>query len=335
MIELIRNVYLCTYVEVIRWSNLPYDVLSSGGYVYPILGVHYFFTNPDLWPFYLSILIPQLFITLIIYLVTYVVFFPIIAAFWIIMTGPLGIFTAWWCVFRQASLTSTFVVTYMLMPEIQRIAFDSVLSRESADSVVMLGKLRRIAKVPFYVKCGKLVWIIPDILVLPYTIFKGLLMIAIDYIPIIGWYIVAFIQAPSKALQAHARYFTLKGYDERQVLAIYKANTGAYLGYGIVTSSLETIPLLSVFFMFTNTLGAAIWAVKIEKEHKINGMDTLKFLDLPEAQKFTHPEEVTNPQVRRRSKVENDGEEGNEGNEVNEVEEGEVEGKEGGGNEKM
>lgn len=303
MIELVKNVYLSFYIEVSRCISLPYDVLSSGGYVYPILGVHYFFTTPDLWPFYVSICIPQLIITVIIYILTFIVFFPIASAFWVVMTGPLGLITAWWCVFRQASLTSTFVVTYFLMPEIQRIAFDSVLSRESADSVVLQGKLRRIAKVPFYIKCGKLFWVLPQILVLPYTLLKGLLMVLINYIPIFGWYIVTFIQAPSKALQAHARYFTLKGYDERQVLAIYKANTGAYLGYGLISNGLELIPILNIFFMFTNTLGAAVWAVEIEKEHKIKGINTLKFLDLPKPQEFIHPPEVSNKTTNSRLEV--------------------------------
>lgn len=292
MIEFTKAVYLWLYVEAVRCKNLPRDVLASGGYVYPVLGIHYFFTHPDLWAFYAAICIPQLIITLIVYIVFYILLYPLVATLFVVMTGPIGIFFAWWFIFGQAALASSFIVSYVLMPEIQRIAFDSILSRESADSVVLIGKLRRIAKVPFYIKCGKLFWAIPDILVLPYTIFKGILLTLIDAIPIFGWYIVTIIQAPSRALQSHARYFTLKGYDNRQVLAIYKANTGAYLGYGLVANALEHIPIFNVFFMFTNTIGSSIWAVRIERDHAILGIDTLKFLDLPKAQEFINLDDM-------------------------------------------
>lgn len=278
--DLVSNIGKYVYVEVNRCINLPGNTLSSGGYIYPILGIHYFFTHAELWPFYISICIPQLIITLAIYLISYFVIFPILALVYIILYGPFGVFLALWSNLQQASMIAVFVVSYILMPEIQRIAFDSVLSREYADDVVLAGKLRRIAKVPLYIKCGEIFWVIPELLALPYSIAKALLMVLINLIPVVGPWITIIIQAPSKGLQSHARYFTLKGYDDRQVLAIYKANTGAYLGYGILSNSLELIPFFSVFFMFTNTLGAAIWAVKIEKEHKFKGIDTLKFLDL-------------------------------------------------------
>ncbi|KAK6453753.1 uncharacterized protein RJT20DRAFT_63020 [Scheffersomyces xylosifermentans] len=198
----------------------------------------------------------------------FVLFFPIQAAFSTLLTGPIGFFTAWISILQQAGLVSVFLVAFLLMPEIQRITFDAVLSNEFADDVVLLGKLRRIVKVPFWVKCGKLLWAIPAVFVLPYAVAKLLLMMLISTIPFIGPVLVVLLQAPSKGLQAHSRYFVLKGYDKRQVKAIYRANTGAYMGFGIVATILESIPFLSIFFMFTNNIGAALWVVTIEQKQK-------------------------------------------------------------------
>ena len=40
------------------------------------------------------------------------------------------------------------------------------------------------------------------------------------------------------------------------------------MGYGVVALWLELFPFINMFFMFTNTLGAALWAVDIENQEK-------------------------------------------------------------------
>ena len=40
------------------------------------------------------------------------------------------------------------------------------------------------------------------------------------------------------------------------------------MGYGVVALWLELFSFINMFFMFTNTLGAALWAVDIEQQEK-------------------------------------------------------------------
>ena len=40
------------------------------------------------------------------------------------------------------------------------------------------------------------------------------------------------------------------------------------MGYGVVALWLQLFPFINMFFMFTNTLGAALWAVDIEQQEK-------------------------------------------------------------------
>ncbi|KAK6203061.1 uncharacterized protein RJT21DRAFT_24396 [Scheffersomyces amazonensis] len=232
--------------------------------------MYYFSIYPELWAFYLTVFIPQLTLTLLIYLVMFILFYPWMSFYNSIFQGPLGFFSAWYSVLNVSTTVSIFIVTYLLLAEVQRVAFDAVMSREFSDDVVLLGKLRRIAKVPFIVKCGRIFWIIPYLFVLPYLIGKVIVILSIQHIPIpfVNIILSILLQAPSKGLQAHSRYFALKGFDKRQIHAIYKSNRGAYLGFGIVAVVLEHIPFIGLLFMFTDTLGAALWAVTIEQAGK-------------------------------------------------------------------
>lgn len=44
--------------------------------------------------------------------------------------------------------------------------------------------------------------------------------------------------------------------------------------FGITTVLLELVPLASIFFAFTNTVGAALWAVDMEKRGNVNSQGT-------------------------------------------------------------
>lgn len=47
--------------------------------------------------------------------------------------------------------------------------------------------------------------------------------------------------------------------------------------FGIATVLLELVPLASIFFAFTNTVGAALWAVDLEKGN-VNSQGTAPYL---------------------------------------------------------
>lgn len=201
-----------------------------------------------------------------IYLVCYVVFFPVQAFFTIVFAGPFGLVSAWVTVLQQAGFISALICGICILPEVQKSVFDTVLSQEIKGSEWCLERLRLDIKVPFYVQIGSLIFTIPAVLILPFVLSKGVVLMAIGLIPVMGAVIVALIQASSTGLKSHSRYFALKGYSDDQVRDIYRANTAQYIGFGIVANFLLAIPLLGLFFMFTNAVGAALWAVSIERK---------------------------------------------------------------------
>ena len=40
----------------------------------------------------------------------------------------------------------------------------------------------------------------------------------------------------------------------------------AWISFGVAAVLLELVPVASIFFAFTNTVGAALWAADLEKE---------------------------------------------------------------------
>ena len=44
-----------------------------------------------------------------------------------------------------------------------------------------------------------------------------------------------------------------------------RSNWGEYLMFGYTGALLESIPVAGLFFMLTNTIGAALWAVEMEQ----------------------------------------------------------------------
>ncbi|ODV80305.1 uncharacterized protein CANTADRAFT_339457 [Suhomyces tanzawaensis NRRL Y-17324] len=225
----------------------------------------YFYQTPELWRYYLLLFVPQVLIALIVYLITFVLVYPWYSFLSIITLGPLGIFGAWLGVLSMSGFISQFIISFLLMPYIQQITFDLVLCKEFPNNKTLQAKLKNIKKVPYLVKCGYLFTAIPSNLVLCYVILKTILMFIVGLLPYIGWTAV-FLQAPSKGLQSHARYFILRGYELSDIKKAYRDNPGGYVGFGVMSFLLESIPVINVFFMFTNNVGATLWVIDIEHE---------------------------------------------------------------------
>lgn len=214
----------------------------------------------------MTVLIPQIALTFLIYTAMFLFLYPIEVVVYTFLTGPFGFFTAWIAICQQAGFISSLLVTYLLMPEILKTAFDAVLTRECADDLLLLSKLRSLDKIPFLTKLGGFIFAIPEPLVLPYIISKAVFVWMLNLIPILGPCLLILFIAPSKGLRAHSRYFALKGYDTLQIKDIYKKHAGLYTGFGITAAIIEQTPILSMLFIYTNTLAAALWSVAIEEQ---------------------------------------------------------------------
>lgn len=88
----------------------------------------------------------------------------------------------------------------------------------------------------------------------------------INMIPLFGPFLVILIRASRSGFSKHHRYFQLKGYTNSQIYFIWTRQKHQYFIFGLTTLILEIIPFLGYLFTFTNSIGAAFWAVDIEDQ---------------------------------------------------------------------
>ncbi|KAI5952134.1 hypothetical protein KGF57_004182 [Candida theae] len=90
----------------------------------------------------------------------------------------------------------------------------------------------------------------------------------VDCIPFIGPVLVFYFRVTSKGFLAHRRYFVLKGYNKTKMKQAFKANRPAYIAFGLAAILFEMMPWVDILIIFTNTIGAALWAVDMENKER-------------------------------------------------------------------
>jgi len=96
----------------------------------------------------------------------------------------------------------------------------------------------------------------------------------VNLIPVVGTVAFILLQGRSRGYTVHDRYFQLKKWTPAQRKAWLSDHTGAYAAFGTVATLLEMIPFVSIFFSFTNAVGAALWAADIEAMENNMSKDT-------------------------------------------------------------
>lgn len=83
----------------------------------------------------------------------------------------------------------------------------------------------------------------------------------------------------------HSRYFQLKSYSRKQKEEFINTNKAKYLAFGVVSVLLQLVPGASVVFLYTNTVGAALWAAELEKAGQMSKGEDLGGMELGEVVK--------------------------------------------------
>ena len=94
-------------------------------------------------------------------------------------------------------------------------------------------------------------------------IVKRLLYLPLNFIPVVGTAIFVLARAREEGPRQLNRYWQLKGGKAKENKV--EGDKGAYTAFGTVSVLLEMVPIVGVFFGFTNTVGAALWAADMEK----------------------------------------------------------------------
>jgi len=247
-----------------RAQILLRDAAKSGAYLYPLKGIFYFLSNRTLWRPFLSRLLPALTtaasVTAAMFLFTYL---PQVALLTLV-NGPLAVVTTIALVLSE-SATITYVISRaMFIDEALVDTFDATLITKSLTPLVAKGRVVKGSGAADAVgRLGKLVKN-PLERFTPSAIIRYFMYLPLNMIPVVGTVLFIILQGKRLGPNAHTRYFQLKGMGSREKKEWVQKRTGAYTSFGVPATVLEMIPFVGIFFAFTNTVGAALWAVDIE-----------------------------------------------------------------------
>jgi len=249
--------------EAERIKKLTTEAAKSGAWLYPIRGIAYFMSHRSLWKPLLSRLVPT--ITLGVGITTFMFLFTYLpqAAIMAFTSGPFAAISAALLVLSESSTLFTLLSKNFLIADALADTFDGVLISKNTTELVAEGRqinsgnnsaamLGKMIKKPFTKFTPK-------------AIIRYLMYLPLNFIPVVGTVAFVIMQGRNAGPAAHTRYFQLKGWSGSQKAQHVERYKAAYTSFGVISVLLELVPVASIFFAFTNSVGAALWAADLEK----------------------------------------------------------------------
>ncbi|KAL2037848.1 hypothetical protein N7G274_009322 [Stereocaulon virgatum] len=244
-------------------KNQTITAARSAAYLYPIRGIAYFVSHRSLWQPLTSKLAPTftlgIGVTTFMFIFTYLPQMAVMA----FTSGPLAAISAALLVLSESSTLFTILSKTFLIEDALTDTFDGVLVSKNTTNLVsegrqikggndIMGKLGKITKKPFQKFT-------------PTALVRYLMYLPLNFIPVVGTVMFVILQGKRAGPAAHTRYFQLKQWNSSQRQKHVEEYEAAYTSFGVAAVLLELVPLASIFFAFTNTVGAALWAADMEK----------------------------------------------------------------------
>jgi hypothetical protein len=238
----------------------------SGAYLYPIRGMVYFASHRSIWKPMMRAIGPSLATAAAIFpAMFFFTYLPQVAVLTLV-NGPLAVFSTVLLVLSESSTIFSIVSKNFFINEALVETFDGVLVSKGLSSLVSKDrKLDSGSNSDPMSRLGKT-------LSKPFANFspttslvRYFMFLPLNLIPIVGTVLFVVLQGKKFGPHAHARYFQLKQMSESQREQFVEKRSGAYTSFGIVATLLEMVPLAGLFFAYTNTVGAALWAADMEK----------------------------------------------------------------------
>ncbi|KAF8539160.1 hypothetical protein BDD12DRAFT_738168 [Trichophaea hybrida] len=246
--------------EVRGVTALSKAAIESGTYLYPFKGILYFVTHRQLWKPLTSRLLPLL--TLSVGVVVPMFLFTYIPQSFILtfVNGPLAWISTIALVLSESSTIITALSKAYLVDEALIDTFDLVLLSQNLTSLVKNGRelrgtsggLGKLLKKPF-AKFS------------PQALVRYFMWLPLNFVPVLGTILFLFVQGRQQGPAFHTRYFQLKSYTQKQRDEFVERNKPKYIAFGTAAMLLQLIPGASILFLYTNTVGAALWAVELER----------------------------------------------------------------------
>ncbi|KAJ4263803.1 hypothetical protein NW762_005836 [Fusarium torreyae] len=238
------------------------NAAKSRSYLYPIKGIFYFLSHRSLWKPFVSKLGPLILLsTGVIGGMFFFTYLPQLAILFFV-NGPIAPLSAILLVLNESTTIINIVSRNYLLQDALLDVFDGTLLARGDTKIVSEGREVKSGGDPMQ-KLGKILKS-PFDKFSPKAIIRYIMYLPLNAIPVVGTVIFILIQGRTRGKGVHGRYFQLKRWSEPKREDWLKKHVGPYTAFGLVATLLEMIPVASMFFTFSNTVGAALWAADIE-----------------------------------------------------------------------
>ncbi|GJJ72925.1 hypothetical protein EMPS_05283 [Entomortierella parvispora] len=95
------------------------------------------------------------------------------------------------------------------------------------------------------------------------------LTLPLNLLPVAGQVTFCYINGKARMPDIHRYYFDKKEMTEKEREDWIKRQEAQYLAFGFVSQALELVPIFGILFGFTNSIGAALWAVELERKQDV------------------------------------------------------------------
>ncbi|KAF9452823.1 hypothetical protein P691DRAFT_771934 [Macrolepiota fuliginosa MF-IS2] len=245
------------------------DALFSWAWFYPLLGISYFASHPNLYeavlPTLLKCLVASVGVTFGLIFFTYLPQVVFCASF----SGIFAPIAAAVMVLGEAYVIIWIIGKPLMMNRVQDRLFDQVMVMQGHEKLVAKG--REIHDQGQNMRLlGKEINIQPGLVdgLNREGALRYLVSLPLNSIPGIGTAMFLVYNGQKQGPGYHARYFQLKGWDNQVTEEFVHQRRAAYAAFGAAGLVLNMVPFIGLVFGMTTTVGAALWASKMEKTHE-------------------------------------------------------------------
>lgn len=106
-------------------------------------------------------------------------------------------------------------------------------------------------------------------------IVEFVLLLPVNLIPFAGVPIFLVLTGYRAGPFHHWRLFKLRGFSKKERQEYVRKRQLKYMWFGMVSLTLQLVPVLSMFFLLTSAAGSALWAAQMEKARRSRENNTV------------------------------------------------------------
>ncbi|KKY20045.1 hypothetical protein UCDDS831_g05035 [Diplodia seriata] len=265
----------------------PAAVASQAGILFPFKGLWYFCTQPDLWPLLKGRLLPCFLLSVFVFANLFIwTYLPQVAFLYVFHRAGAWV-NGTFLVLGEGAAIVAILFEAFFVDETQVDLFDAVLVAKGYDHLVTtrrpvapdgdnpvrrLGRRERHAVyAPFNLR----------------QIVEFILLLPLNFIPVAGVPLFIFLTGYRAGPLQHWRYFKFLDFDKKTRTRYIKEWRWKYTWFGTSALMLQLVPVLSMFFLLTTTVGSALLVVHMEeKGNPVEEDERPDYVDDPPRQSY-------------------------------------------------